>query len=131
MDFVSVLRGIIGMGVLIGIAYLFSNNKKKINWRLVGSGLGIQFVFAIFILKGAELGNLFSPLGWPKQFFKFISSFFVLVLNFTTESVKALRWQSATKSSQRLRQPAKSLACRAGGRGATRPRRARSLSLSL
>ncbi|MBU2493345.1 MAG: NupC/NupG family nucleoside CNT transporter [Bacteroidetes bacterium] len=88
MDYIGVLRGIIGMGVLVGIAYLFSNNKKNINWRLVGSGLSIQFVFAVFILKGAELEKLFSPLGWPKQFFKFISSFFVLVLNFTTEGAQ-------------------------------------------
>jgi len=88
MDFVALIRGIIGMGVLIGIAYLFSNNKKNINWRLVLSGLGIQLVFAIFILKGAELAKFFSPLGWPKEFFRFISSFFVLVLNFTTEGAK-------------------------------------------
>ena len=88
MDFVSIFRGIIGIGVLIGIAYLFSNNKKSINWRLVFSGLGIQIVFAIFILKGTELGKFFAPLEWPKEFFRFISSFFVLVLNFTTEGAK-------------------------------------------
>lgn len=88
MDIVSVIRGIIGMGVLIGIAYLFSNNKKNINWRLVGSGLGIQFVFALFILKGSELAQFFAPLGWPKEIFKMISYLFVLVLNFTTEGAK-------------------------------------------
>lgn len=81
----SIFRGIIGLSLLIGIAYLLSNNKKKINWRLVGSGLGLQILFAVLILKGDALGNFFAPLGWPKEIFKTISSFFVLVLNFTTE----------------------------------------------
>ena len=85
MDIVSILRGIFGILVLLGIAFIFSNNKKKINWRLVGSGLLIQFFFAIFIIKGDLLATYFSPLGWPKMFFRWISSFFVLILNFTTD----------------------------------------------
>jgi CNT family concentrative nucleoside transporter len=89
MDFViSLLRGIIGIALILFIALLMSNNKKKINWKLVGSGLLIQLIFAIFILKGNELGNFFSPLGWPKIFFSWISSFFVIILNFTTEGAK-------------------------------------------
>ncbi|MBL1215821.1 MAG: NupC/NupG family nucleoside CNT transporter [Ignavibacteriae bacterium] len=88
MDVVSILRGIIGLAVLVGIAYLFSNNKKNINWKLVGTGLSIQFVFAILILKGEALGEFFAPLGWVKEFFRFVSSFFVVVLNFTTEGAK-------------------------------------------
>jgi concentrative nucleoside transporter, CNT family len=85
MDVISVFRGIFGILVLLSIAFLFSNNKKRINWRLVGSGLLIQFFFAIFIIKGDLLGTYFSPLGWPKMFFRWISSFFVLILNFTTD----------------------------------------------
>jgi CNT family concentrative nucleoside transporter len=85
VDIVSILRGIFGILVLLGIAFIFSNNKKKINWRLVGSGLLIQFFFAIFIIKGDLLATYFSPLGWPKMFFRWISSFFVLILNFTTD----------------------------------------------
>lgn len=85
MDIVSVLRGIFGILVLLGIAFIFSNNKKRINWKLVGSGLLIQFFFAIFIIKGDLLASFFSPFGWPKMFFRWISSFFVLILNFTTD----------------------------------------------
>ena len=85
MDIVSVLRGIFGILVLLGIAFIFSNNKKRINWKLVGSGLLIQFFFAILIIKGDLLANYFSPFGWPKMFFRWISSFFVLILNFTTD----------------------------------------------
>lgn len=85
MDFVGILRGLFGIVLLVGIAFLISNNKKRVNWRLVGTGLGIQFTIAIFIMKGAELGAFFAPLGWPKEAFRFISKFFVLVLNFTGE----------------------------------------------
>ena len=88
MDIVAILRGIFGLAVLIGIALLLSNNRKKVNWRLVFSGLGLQIVFAIFIIKGDDLRNIFFMLGWPKDFFKWISGFFVLVLNFTTEGAK-------------------------------------------
>jgi len=84
----SIFRGIIGLSILIGIAYLLSNNKKKINWRLVGSGLGLQFLFAILIIKGDVLGAYFTPFGWPKEIFKTISGFFVLVLNFTTKGAE-------------------------------------------
>lgn len=88
MDFTSVIRGIIGIIILLGIAFLISNNKKKINWRLVLSGLAIQITLAIFIIKGDQLGQFFGPLGWIKEFFRFVSSFFVLILNFTTEGAK-------------------------------------------
>ncbi len=88
MDLFGIFRGIIGITLLIGIAYLLSNNKKNINWKLVRNGLLFQITFAIFIIKGNELASFFSPLGWPKEFFKFISGFFVLVLNFTEEGSK-------------------------------------------
>lgn len=72
------------MVAIIGIALAFSNNRKLVDWKLVGTGLGIQFVLAIFILKGAVMAEFWSPLGWPKLFFSWISSFFVVVLDFTT-----------------------------------------------
>ena len=49
--------GIIGMGVLLGIAYILSENKKAINYRTISWGLGLQFIFAILILK--------TPIGRP------------------------------------------------------------------
>ncbi len=45
----DIVRAIIGLAVLIGIAYLFSGNKKKISWRLVGVGLGLQLIIALLI----------------------------------------------------------------------------------
>ncbi len=88
MSFESLYRGIIGIVLLILIAYLFSNNKKKIDWKLVGSGLGLQLIFAIFIIKGDALASFWSPLGWPKLLFVYVSKFFVLLLDFTTEGAK-------------------------------------------
>jgi concentrative nucleoside transporter, CNT family len=88
MDIISLLRGILGIIVLIGISFLLSNNKKNVNWRLVLSGLGLQIVFAILILKGEELSLIFKPFGWPKDFFYWVSGFFVSILNFTTEGAK-------------------------------------------
>ncbi|HEX9251408.1 MAG TPA: Na+ dependent nucleoside transporter N-terminal domain-containing protein, partial [Ignavibacteriaceae bacterium] len=62
MNLESFIRGIFGLALLIGIAFLISNNKKKINWRLVISGFGLQIIFAILILRGDSLRNYFSPL---------------------------------------------------------------------
>ncbi len=90
MTFMSVLNGLFGLAVLIGIAYLASNNKKKINWRLVLSGFGLQIVFAVFMLKGTDLAQYlnFAPLGWPLKAFELISGGFVKVLGFTTKGAK-------------------------------------------
>ena len=38
--------GIVGIIILLGIAFLLSNNKRKINYKLIGWGLGIQLSFA-------------------------------------------------------------------------------------
>ncbi len=72
------------MAAIIAIALAFSNNRKAVNWKLVGTGLGIQFILAIFILKGSVMAEFWAPLGWPKAFFSWVSSFFVVVLDFTT-----------------------------------------------
>jgi CNT family concentrative nucleoside transporter len=43
--------GVFGIVLILAIAFLFSNNRKAINYRLVFSGLGIQLLLALFILK--------------------------------------------------------------------------------
>src|SRR3990170_1059612 len=88
MNFIDILRGFLGILLIVAIAFLLSNNKRKINWRLVIVGLGLQLVFAIFIIKGDNLREIFYPLGWVKDFFYWVSGFFVLVLNFTTEGAE-------------------------------------------
>lgn len=55
--------GLIGIVLILGIAYLMSNNRKAINYRTVGVGLALQFGLAVFILR-TDLGkNLFTKLG--------------------------------------------------------------------
>jgi CNT family concentrative nucleoside transporter len=80
----DIIRGLIGMLTIIGLAWVLSNNKKAIPWSTVGKGLLIQLILAIFILKGRLMEQWFSPLGWPKELFRWISSFFVLVIDYTT-----------------------------------------------
>ena len=50
-------QGILGVLTLLAIAYGMSNNRTKINFRTVYWGLGLQFIFAVFILK--------TPIGKP------------------------------------------------------------------
>lgn len=49
--------GLLGIITLLGIAVAMSNNRKQINFRIVGWGLGLQLIFALFILK--------TPMGKP------------------------------------------------------------------
>ncbi len=44
------MTGIIGVIVLLAIAYALSNNRHAINWRTVGGALAIQIMIALFIL---------------------------------------------------------------------------------
>jgi len=42
---------ILGLIVFVGVAVLLSENRKLINWQLVAWGVGLQFLFAVLILK--------------------------------------------------------------------------------
>lgn len=56
--------GLIGIVLILGIAYALSDNRKAINYRTVGVGLALQFGLALFVLK-TDLGqNLFQGLGY-------------------------------------------------------------------
>lgn len=55
--------GLIGIALIIGVAYLLSNNRKAINWRTVGVGLGLQVSLAVFILKVPFGQSMFAWLG--------------------------------------------------------------------
>jgi CNT family concentrative nucleoside transporter len=55
--------GVLGIMLILAIAFLFSNNRKAINYRLVFSGLGIQLLLALFILKTTPGQNLFAWVG--------------------------------------------------------------------
>ncbi|SEF52000.1 concentrative nucleoside transporter, CNT family [Caloramator fervidus] len=67
------LISLLGIIVIIGIAYLLSENKKKVNWILVAKGLSIQLIFALIVLKW--------PLG--QRVFDVISRGVTKLLDFT------------------------------------------------
>ncbi len=69
---VSILFGLFGLLCLIGIAWCFSNNKSRVNWTLVATGIALQIAFATLVLL--------VPGG--KDAFQWLSDVFVKVLGF-------------------------------------------------
>ncbi len=78
--FTSLWRGILGMISLLIVAFLFSSNKKAIDWKTVGLGLGFQLFIAIGVLKIPFIQKIFEGIG----------SLFVSVLDFTRAGSKFL-----------------------------------------
>ena len=56
----SNLIGLVGIGVILGIAYALSSNRKAINLRIVGAAFGLQAAMAAFVLysDGGRAGSL-------------------------------------------------------------------------
>ena len=73
INFTSISRGIIGMIVLIAIAYIFSSDRKSISWKVVGIGLFMQLLIAV--------GVLYVP--FVAAFFDTVGQMFVKVMDFT------------------------------------------------
>lgn len=76
----NLFRGILGMITLVGIAFLFSSNRRAINWKTVGIGLGIQLIIAIGVLKVDFIAAIFDTVGKG----------FVKILEFTGKGSKFL-----------------------------------------
>jgi CNT family concentrative nucleoside transporter len=58
--FLARLSGIFGLLAMIGIAWLLSTDRRKVNWRLVGMGVVLQAVFAVLVLKTGVGRALFT-----------------------------------------------------------------------
>jgi concentrative nucleoside transporter, CNT family len=67
------LRGILGIIAILAIAVGLSHNRRRIQWRVVGWGLGLQLLFAIFVLR--------IPAG--QQLFRALGSFVTGILNYS------------------------------------------------
>jgi concentrative nucleoside transporter, CNT family len=76
----NILRGILGMIALIGIAWLFSSNRRAISWKLVAIGLAIQVLLAFGILQVPAI----------QYFFEIIGKIFVVILDFTKAGTEFL-----------------------------------------
>lgn len=77
---IAIARGLLGIAVLLGIAWLLSEKRKHIDWKLVGTAIGLQLLFAVLILKVSFIENIF----------KAISKGFVDLLNFSQEGAEFL-----------------------------------------
>ncbi len=71
-------RSLVGLLLLVGVAWGFSTNRKRVDWRLVAWGVGLQLVFAVFILK--------TPLG--EQIFTAVNQVVVALLGFTVDGAR-------------------------------------------
>lgn len=75
MNVESFFRGLLGLVVLTAVLYAFSSNRKAISWKLVGLGFLMQVIFAVGIIHVPFLASIFEK----------VSSFFVVVLEFTRQ----------------------------------------------
>ncbi len=76
----NILRGLFGMFVLIGIAWIFSANRRAISWKVVGIGLAIQVLLAFGILQVPAI----------QYFFELVGKVFVVILDFTKAGTEFL-----------------------------------------
>ncbi|EMT5436000.1 MULTISPECIES: NupC/NupG family nucleoside CNT transporter [Stenotrophomonas] len=67
--------GLFGLAVLIGITWLFSNNKRAVDWKLVATGITLQIAFAALVILVPGGRDVFDALGHG----------FVKVLSFVNE----------------------------------------------
>ncbi len=69
----SLFRAGLGIAVMLGVCYLLSVNRRKVDWRLVGAGMLLQIALAILILKVPGVRSVFDV----------IASFFTAVLQYS------------------------------------------------
>jgi CNT family concentrative nucleoside transporter len=83
---ISILRGLIGIAFILLVAFLFSEHKKKIPWKVVGIGIAIQILLAFLILN--PLGISF--LDYFRSGFDLLGKGFVHILDFSKDGTKFL-----------------------------------------
>jgi len=71
--FTSLWRGVLGMISLLVVAYLFSSNRKAINWKTVGAGLSAQLIIAFGVIK----------VPFIQKGFEFVGGIFTNILDYT------------------------------------------------
>ena len=76
----EIIRGFLGLIMLVGLAYLFSKHKKSINWKLVITGILIQFVLAVLVFKKIQIPYTDISMS---SIFSFLAGFFTQLLSFT------------------------------------------------
>jgi concentrative nucleoside transporter, CNT family len=75
-----VLRGLLGLAAFLGIAFLFSTNRRAIDWRLVLGGMALQLIVGLLVLKVAPVRVVFEGISWTfNQIISFTSAGTALV----------------------------------------------------
>ncbi len=96
-SFITLLRGLLGVLVIVFLAWLFSTNRKAISWRVVVLGLSFQIVLAMGVLYIPVIQNVFD----------FVGKIFVNILDFTNEGTEFL---FAANSTGEIEEPLKNFA---------------------
>ena len=82
----SIFRGLLGIAFVLFVAFIFSEQKRKIHWKTIGIGIGIQVLLAFLILNPAGIGFL-EYFRWG---FNLLGKGFVYILDFSKEGTKFL-----------------------------------------
>ena len=86
ISFISILRGFIGVLLVIAIAYVFSEKRNKISWKVVGYGLIFQISLAFLILNPFGI----SFLEYFRLGFEILGKVFVAILDFSSAGASFL-----------------------------------------
>lgn len=86
ISFISILRGVIGVLLVIAIAYVFSEKRSKISWKVVGYGLFFQISLAFLILNPFGI----SFLEYFRLGFEILGKVFVAILDFSSAGASFL-----------------------------------------
>lgn len=87
VDFISFVRGVLGIVTVLGLAYLMSYDRRQVDWKLVAGGLFLQFVFALAVLYVPFVGTCLEWMG----------KIFIKVMDFTQNGVEFLLGPLASK----------------------------------
>lgn len=77
MDYLRALGGLV---FIVGVAYLFSTNRKAVDWRLVAAGIALQVIFGLLIAK----------VGAVQSAFEYVSAKFIVFLSFAQKGAAFL-----------------------------------------
>lgn len=80
MNIIDLGRGLLGLLVLIGLSYILSSNKKKINWSLVFTGIGLQLLIAFLMIR----------VPFIKAIFQYIVKLFSIMISSSYQSAQFL-----------------------------------------
>ncbi len=69
---IRLLRGLLGLGFLVGMAVLFSAKRKSVSWSLIAKGMLLQLVFGILVLRTT----------WGRSFFRVVNDVIVALIGY-------------------------------------------------